>query len=39
MRRSEPYEEIDTLDGLDLKKLFAEYLTKTGHPELIPSPK
>lgn len=37
MRRNAPYEDVDTLDGLNLKKLFADYLTKTGHPELIPT--
>ncbi len=36
MQRSAPYADMDNLDGLDLKKLFSEYLTKTGHPDLLP---
>jgi hypothetical protein len=39
MKRIAPYEDVDTLDGLNLKELFAEYLTKTGHPELVPTAK
>lgn len=39
MRRTAPYQDIDTLDGLDLKRLLADYLTKIGHPELIPASK
>jgi hypothetical protein len=34
-----PYREVDSLDGLDLKKLFAEYLKKIGRSELLPEPK
>ncbi|CAN5602178.1 hypothetical protein BH10CYA1_BH10CYA1_11490 [soil metagenome] len=36
MKRSAPYADMDNLDGLDLKKLFSEYLTKTGRPDLLP---
>lgn len=37
MQRSAPYVDMDSLDGLDLKRLFSEYLTKTGRPDLLPS--
>lgn len=37
MQRSAPYSDMDYLDGLDLKKLFSDYLTKTGRPDLLPS--
>lgn len=37
MQHSAPYADVDNLDGLDLKKLFSEYLTKTGHPDLLPN--
>ncbi|HEY9677580.1 MAG TPA: hypothetical protein V6C76_06200 [Drouetiella sp.] len=37
MNRTKPYENMDTLNGHDLKKLFADYLQKTGHADLIPN--
>jgi hypothetical protein len=37
MKRVAPFQSIDNLDGLDLKKLFAEYLTSIGRQELIPT--
>jgi hypothetical protein len=36
LKRIEPFKEIDELDGQNLKQLFAEYLKKTGHEDLIP---
>lgn len=36
IKRVGPYEEIDNLDGLDLKKLFAEYLRNNGKADLVP---
>ncbi len=36
MKRSKPYSDMDTLHGLDLKKLFAEFLNKTGRQDLVP---
>jgi hypothetical protein len=35
-KRTTPYQEIDKDGDLDLKKLFAEFLTKTGRQDLIP---
>lgn len=37
MQRTAAYADMDNLDGLDLKRLFSEYLTKTGRPDLLPS--
>ena len=34
--RIAPYESVDTKDGLDLKKLFVEYLKREGKSDLIP---
>jgi hypothetical protein len=36
MKRTSPFENIDSLDGLDLKKLFVEFLKKTGRQDLLP---
>jgi hypothetical protein len=36
IKRVSPYEEIDDLDGQDLKRLFAEYLRKIGKGDLVP---
>jgi hypothetical protein len=36
LKRTSPFENIDTLDGLDLKKLFVEFLKKSGRQELLP---
>jgi hypothetical protein len=37
MKRSKPYEEVDSIHGLDLKKMFAEYLKKAGKEDLVPT--
>ena len=34
--RIAPYESVDTKDGLDLKKLFVEYLKRENKSDLIP---
>jgi hypothetical protein len=36
MKRTAPYEDLNTLNGLDLKQLFIEYLKKTGRQDLLP---
>jgi hypothetical protein len=36
LKRTSPFENIDSLDGLDLKKLFVEFLRKSGRQELLP---
>jgi len=37
LTRTGPYTEVDSLDGLDLKQLFVEYLKKIGRPDLLPA--
>jgi hypothetical protein len=36
MKRVSPYEDINDLDGQNLKRLFAEYLRKIGKQDLVP---
>jgi hypothetical protein len=37
MKRTAPYQEVDTLNGLDLKQLFEEFMKRTGRQDLLPS--
>lgn len=36
LQRTAPYEDIDSLHGLDLKRMFIEYLKKIGRQDLLP---
>jgi len=36
IKRTAPFENIDSKDGLNLKQLFVEYLKKSGKSDLVP---
>jgi hypothetical protein len=37
MKRTASYEDLNTLNRLDLKQLFVEYLKKSGRQDLLPN--